>query len=204
MTEVILPPTIAPRALSAFSVAKYQHGVAIFGAVPIDEAEPLLKSYQRAGYKLLAVDLCAPLHATLVLVKNAVDHHAWKAEINESAARKAAGDRELEWLFGTDTGTSSLTIFSVLSSAHGHRALTGSRQAGVPHDPDDFGRCHRLLERIPEWRSRLPEVAARHKDWAPLVERWGDLESLWREESPRGKAPRLYDLMQALLQESTR
>jgi hypothetical protein len=50
-----------------------------------------------------------------------------------------------EWLQGRDTGTSSVTICSVITglpSHHGHY--------DVPHDPDDFGRCYRLLKLLPE------------------------------------------------------
>lgn len=77
-----------------------------------------------------------------------------------------------EWLLGNDTGISSMTIFSV---------MTGSNYSSpdVPHDMGDFGRCYRLLKLFPEWRQRLPEVAAKHKKWGPMVEAWDELTAMY-------------------------
>ena len=70
-------------------------------------------------------------------------------------------------------------------------------QVLAPHDPDDFGRCHRLLQAFPEWRSRLDEMRA-HPGWGPLVDAWSELEALYAEEIQSGKAPKLYARMCAL------
>ena len=67
-----------------------------------------------------------------------------------------------------------------------------------PGDPDDFGRCHRLLVLIPEWRERLREVAAAYPRWRGLVENWDELTSLYLEELPTRHAPRCYKRMQEL------
>lgn len=81
--------------------------------------------------------------------------------------------RALNWIVGPDTGTSSTTIWAVMMGA------TYPRQSR-PSDASDFGRCYRLLEAIPEWRARLPEVAEAHPEWAPLVAVWAELEDIWR------------------------
>ena len=99
--------------------------------------------------------------------------------------------RALSWLTGRDTGVSSKTIWSVMT---GHAV----QRTGIPYDPDDFGRCHRLLLAIPEWRDRLDEVADAHPKWRPFVDAWGQMEALYAEESPRRVAPRLYELMRSL------
>lgn len=99
------------------------------------------------------------------------------------------------WLDGPDTGTSSKTIFAVMTG----RVLSNDFRPATPRDPADFGRCHRLLALFPEWRTRLGEVAAKHPEWAPLVAVWPELETLFEEESPSGKAPRLYARMRMLL-----
>lgn len=103
---------------------------------------------------------------------------------------------QMAWAVGGDTGISSLTIWSVMT---GIPSATAKRNGhSEPLDPDDFGRCWRLLQRFPEWRARLPEVSAAHPHWTPLVARWADLEALWGEETAgksRGTAPRLYALM---------
>ena len=58
-------------------------------------------------------------------------------------------------------------------------------------DPDDFGRCHRLLERCPSFRARLGEVAEKFSAWRGLVAAWPELTALYLAELPRGRAPRL-------------
>jgi hypothetical protein len=106
---------------------------------------------------------------------------------------------EGRWLAGGDTGTSSITIWSVMRNCSMPYSRTGDRRRpSPPRDPDDFGRCHRLLETIPAWRSRMPEVADAHPEWADLVAAWDELTALYLEELPSGEAPRLYARMEAL------
>jgi len=111
--------------------------------------------------------------------------------------RAAPGASVREWLASEDTGASSRTICHVLS---GEPCLSRSG-AGYPLDPDDFGRCHRLLELFPAWRERLDEVATRYPGWAPLVREWDALEAMFVEELPTGRAPKMYARMQELLRE---
>ncbi len=95
------------------------------------------------------------------------------------------------WLGGGDTGTSSRAIW------HFMRGNPVPAEGGPPHDPSDFGRCHRLLAAFPEWRSRIREM----KDlpgWAGIVGAWDELEVLYLEELPSGTAPKLYGRMKML------
>jgi hypothetical protein len=94
-----------------------------------------------------------------------------------------------------DTGTSSITIWSVMMG----RPMPRGRAPSVPHDPDDFSRCHALLELFPAWRGRLAEVAAEHPDWAGLCGAWAELEELYLAERPTGNAPLLYARMRVLI-----
>ena len=110
------------------------------------------------------------------------------------SASPSIPEAALRWLRNRDTGTSSLVIYEV---------MTGHKQAlpvghGHPWDPSDFGRCFRLLKLVPEWRNRLHEVAERFPSWSPFVERWDEMERLYEEEAPSGRAPRLYRLMKEL------
>jgi hypothetical protein len=102
----------------------------------------------------------------------------------------AEGDIQA-WLRNGDTGISSLTIANAL-------ARVPSNYFDVPHDPDDFGRCYRLLKVMPGWRARLNEVAAQFPDWKPLVAAWDELTALYEQELPSGTAPRLYKRIQEL------
>ena len=82
-----------------------------------------------------------------------------------------------EWIISHDTGTSSKTIWAVMMGA-----ITGREHwyaFDIPHDPDDFGRCHRLLQHIPEWRNRLNEVAEIFPKWKPMVREWDRLTLMY-------------------------
>jgi hypothetical protein len=108
--------------------------------------------------------------------------------------------RAYDWLTGGDVGTSSLTIFAVMTGAD---RVPLHNYPSVPLDPADFGRCRRLLERIPEWRARLPEVATRYPDWTALVREWDRLDAMHAEASkrPDGMAREMYHLMKRLIDE---
>ena len=102
------------------------------------------------------------------------------------------------WIVGHDTGRSSKTIWGVMMGVR-------VPDMDAPHDPDDFGRCYRLLQLIPEWRRRLHEVAGQCPRWKPIIEAWPQLARLYRtavQRQWRG-SPKLYSLLQAA-QHSTR
>lgn len=100
-----------------------------------------------------------------------------------------------EWFDGPDTGVSSKAIWHVMMET------AAPRETRLPQDPDDFGRCYRLLRAFPAWRNRLAEVADKLPAWAPLVREWDALSSLWEQESPSGECPKLYAILWALQQE---
>lgn len=100
------------------------------------------------------------------------------------------GDAE-RWIVNGDTGTSSITIWSVMRGVR-------PKNADVPYDPDDFGRCYRLLKVMPAWRGRLSEVADAYPKWRPLVEAWDELTALYEEELPSGWLPKTYNRMLVL------
>ena len=84
----------------------------------------------------------------------------------------------LQWIVGHDTGTSSITIWSVMNGVEEYY------RQGIPLDVDDFGRCVRLLVRVPEYRDRLQEVANKYPEWQPIIDDWKELERLyWKWEA---------------------
>ena len=97
------------------------------------------------------------------------------------------------YLNDREGGISSRTIIRALAHPYLHGV------SDVPYDPSDFRRCLRLLAVMPEWRARLPEVAAKYPTWAGLVEHWDELEALYEEEAPSGVAPKLFARMQELI-----
>lgn len=93
------------------------------------------------------------------------------------AAQSIAIDEKLlDWYRSNDTGISSETIFEVMTGIP-------VKRHSVPWDSADFGRCYRLLLLMPEWRSRMHEVAEAHPSWAGLVDAWDRLDELYEMKS---------------------
>jgi hypothetical protein len=76
----------------------------------------------------------------------------------------------LEWIVGDDTGRSSTTIWAVMMGVP-------CAHPSIPRDNSDFGRCYRLLEKVPSWKTRLPEVVATYPAWKLTVETWASAET---------------------------
>lgn len=101
-------------------------------------------------------------------------------------------ERANQWILSRDTGTSSKTIWAVMMDAV-PEGRKDSWDYDIPHDPDDFGRCHRLLLLIPEWKGRLSEVASEFPKWKHLVREWDNLIDYYYN-----KPDELYGYMKAL------
>lgn len=86
-------------------------------------------------------------------------------------------DRAVQWIVSDDTGMSSKAIW-----AHMMYAKRPSYCWHHPYDPDDLGRCLRLLRLIPEWKSRIKEMATRSKEWGFLVTYWDNLAAMMDAE----------------------
>jgi hypothetical protein len=108
------------------------------------------------------------------------------------------------WAVGPDTGISSAAICRRLKplGENGIIPYGDSRSAfgNHPHDPADFGRCHRLLHAIPGWRARIGEMNAESAIWAKLADNWDELEKLYLEELPGPYAHKLYARMRELIE----
>ena len=100
----------------------------------------------------------------------------------------------LDWITGDDTSASSEAIWAHMVGVSTRRIFDH------PHHPADLGRCLRLLEAVPQWRARLPEMASRSPAWAALVARWGELEAGYAVEAPTGATPRTYAAMRAAIE----
>jgi hypothetical protein len=111
---------------------------------------------------------------------------------------KLVANSPREWLRGPDTGISSKTIYRVMTGDYGSDPFGHGLHTGTPLDPSDFGRCYRLLQRFPEWRSRMHEVSAKYPEWTGLVRAWPKLEALYEDELPSGRMPRLYRRMREI------
>ena len=114
-------------------------------------------------------------------------------------AKAPIEERANWWLARGDTGTSSKTLYAVFCGL-----TLGDREQGIPHDPADFARGHKLFELIPEWRKQLSRVEKVIPWWKPFLDRWAEMEQLYAEESPAGSCPKLYQLMKLAEVESLR
>lgn len=164
------------------------------GGVPLDALEKATKIAKVLGYRTpdWHMGIAKKFGAVFALGSKA-SLKRWAEEIEHAAATQPVPiDR---WLAGVDRGISSETIVWALWPEARPQL---SKDRGVPHDPSDFGRCFRLLEGAPEMRADLPKVAELFPEWGPFVAHWEELEALWREESPSGTCPKLYDRMQDL------
>lgn len=100
-------------------------------------------------------------------------------------------ERATAWRAGRDTGSSSKTLWSVMMGEP-------PRHRDHPMDGGDLGRCLRLLDLIPEWKPRLPEMAAVSLYWAALVKDWADLERLSKLTAPSPLRNRMKALLRPL------
>lgn len=86
------------------------------------------------------------------------------------------------WIIKGRSGASSKTIWGFF-----HLGELPSWPC-PPSDPSDFLRCYWLLKLAPEWKSRLPELAAACPRWYGLVSAWDELESMLEEAWPESCA----------------
>jgi hypothetical protein len=101
----------------------------------------------------------------------------------------------MAWLSGNDRGMSSQAIFDHMAS--------GRCKGDYPYDPDDLGRCLRLLDAVSEWKQRIEEMRVYSRTWALYAVHWGELAQLMTDEvgidwSKGRSAPKTYDRMQQL------
>lgn len=86
----------------------------------------------------------------------------------EDAVDDQTKDQLIAWLLSSGTGESAKAIV---------RRLTGAptRHYAHPSDGGDFGRCEAMLDAVPAFRARLPEMADASPYWAALVPHWEDI-----------------------------
>ena len=113
---------------------------------------------------------------------------------------KPLTQRLAEWHAGSDTGSSSKSIAAKMSGVSPDRYGWA-----YPHDPDDLGRCLRLLRLIPEWQPRISEMAECGHMWRRLVPHWEELSRSMEGEcglfwEKAKAAPKTYAMMRKILE----
>lgn len=84
-------------------------------------------------------------------------------------------DRAKRWIVDGRVGMSSRAIWS---SMMGETA----KDMSYPRDPADLNRCLLLLDLIPEWKPRIPDMAQHSPQWAALVKRWDEIVQCFLDE----------------------
>jgi len=108
----------------------------------------------------------------------------------------------IEWLACGERGLSSNTMVTHLIGINAMAGWTGGMC--YPHDPDDLGRCRKLVEQVPEIREKFEDMSSCSPEWAGLVASWEELCSLMDSEAPdwwygKGRAPETYRRMQEII-----
>jgi len=92
-----------------------------------------------------------------------------KANQSTTAHQKA-----MWWIANGHIGNSSKTMWN---------CLIGNEDFPInhPYDPDDFSRCYKLLEAVPEWKKELYELKSLSIQWNNLIENWDKLVDMFEE-----------------------
>jgi hypothetical protein len=109
-----------------------------------------------------------------------------------------ASENLIKWLAGGERGISSNTIVEHLTGIPATRGWKSH-----PLDPDDLGRCRKLLDQCQELVPRFWGVRELSPQWMALVDRWYDLCAMMDDEAPdwrsgTGRCPKTYALMKDL------
>lgn len=108
-------------------------------------------------------------------------------------------EKAMFWFRYGELGASSLTMW---------RCLIGNEVGEIshPYDPDDFSRCYKLLETVPEWKLELDKLKALSPEWYLLVKNWDTLTEMFEknqaEKWKNSKEIGMFEFMQKILDDS--
>lgn len=104
--------------------------------------------------------------------------------------------KALWWISNGETGLSSKTMWSCFMDQKDY-------PINHPYDPDDFKRCYKLLQSIPEWNGEMHKLKDLSTAWSNLVDNWDELESMYernvRENWENADEIGMYKFMQTLI-----
>jgi hypothetical protein len=103
------------------------------------------------------------------------------------------------WVENGEHGTSSKTIYNIVAKSVGSPVIQNHFTCH-PSDPDDFRRCHLLIEAVPEIKPLLYLMKPLSKTWSALVDNRDTLTAMLQKamKSKSGKAPEMYELMKKI------
>lgn len=165
----------------------------------LDIVNAILDNLERSGLKELnSRQLNAAIRAADKIM----------TDLHQPHAEAMVGMGLQKWLRSDETGKSSLYMAHILAPLARLGVVQNPRKSydemnPHPYDPSDFSRCVKLLDAVPELRAHLKVLGEDHGPvWSRLIAHWDEMEALYREEFPSGKAPKLYARMTAIRDEA--
>lgn len=119
----------------------------------------------------------------------------WNEPIADSNGKTVEQNADW-WLVNGERGMSSETMFYYFT---GRRI---GRYETTPSDPDDFKRCYKLLQAVPQWKNELEKLRKGGDVWSKLVDNWDKLTEMYeqnvREDWKNYKKIGMYEFMKSL------
>jgi hypothetical protein len=118
----------------------------------------------------------------------------WKEPVADQS--KTANEKAMWWIGNGHVGMSSKTMWN---------CLIGNKDFDInhPYDPDDFSRCYKLLETVPEWKTELHKLKPLSEAWSNLVDNWDKLTQMYEQNESEGwknsKKIGMYEFMDKLI-----
>jgi hypothetical protein len=105
---------------------------------------------------------------------------------------KDVKEKAMWWIANGHVGSSSKTMWN---------CLIGNSNFPInhPYDPDDFSRCWKLLEAVPEWKTELQKLKPLSRQWSNLVDNWDKLTEFYEDMRKVKKANGMYEFMIPLI-----
>lgn len=116
----------------------------------------------------------------------------------EAEPQKPEKERAVWWLSNGEVGSSSRTMYKYFMEI----GMSGA-DINHPYDPDDFKRCYKLLQVVPEWKGRILELGKLSKQWDNLAKNWDKLTAMYEENVRTNwkeyKRIGMYEFMETLI-----
>ncbi len=125
-------------------------------------------------------------------------HQDCKQTYVEPKADQSKSEREkaMWWIASGEHGMSSETMWNCFMNNKDY-------PINHPYDPDDFKRCYKLLEAVPEWKERLYQLKPLSKEWSNLIDNWDKLTEMFEQNIKNNwtnyKEIGMYEFMQTLI-----
>ena len=114
----------------------------------------------------------------------------------EANQEESIRDKAMWWISNGRVGMSSKTMWNF---------FLGNKNYPIdyPHDPDDFSRCYKLLQAVPEWKPRISELQSLSPQWKNLSDNWDKLTEMYeqnvKEQWVNSEKIGMYEFMSKLL-----